>query len=298
MLLAQDYAYPTSPHGEGGFDSSCNQGTEVVCRKHSAFFMPSRFMVGALGSRKARRLLGPVCQPDALTARGLTASVGDLLTVTKESTMNAQSQVTPAFQVANVAIRQDVDGRHCLNDLYKSSGSNPKHKPSEWLRNKQAQELIAEIDLEAGIPAIKTTKGRGITATYVVKELVYAYAMWISPKFHLQVIRAYDALQRPALPAPDANTIEISLNSGVQMMTLVLEGKADAPARYVVDVTPAAIHVRHIPKSSFIATSAELVGIIGEPAGQVALKDLPAIIQAATNRIAESLAFNHIANTH
>lgn len=118
------------------------------------------------------------------------------------------------IQIYQVTIRQDAEGRYCLNDLYKASGGLPKHKPSEWLRNKQTKELIAELNLEAGIPAsnfsdssdsgrefpprkiypVASVRGHGITATYVVKELVYAYAMWISPAFHLQVIRAYDAM--------------------------------------------------------------------------------------------------------
>lgn len=96
--------------------------------------------------------------------------------------------------LSETTIRQDAEGRYSLVDLYLASGGLNRHRPSLWFANKQTKDLIEALDREenkAGIPAYSTTQKSG---AYVVKELVYAYAMWISPEFHLQVIRAYDAL--------------------------------------------------------------------------------------------------------
>ena len=99
------------------------------------------------------------------------------------------------MKIDSLEIKTDAEGRYCLNDLHKASGGDNKNRPSLWLANDHSQKLVAE--LEAGNPATKpinTMKGRGITGTYVCKELVYSYAMWISPAFQLKVIRAYDSL--------------------------------------------------------------------------------------------------------
>lgn len=96
------------------------------------------------------------------------------------------------MKIDNLNIKTDAEGRYCLNDLHRAAGREKRHSPSYWLANQQTADLIAELS-DTGIPVSTQKGGRG-QGTYVCKELVYAYAMWISTTFHLKVIRAYDAL--------------------------------------------------------------------------------------------------------
>lgn len=114
-----------------------------------------------------------------------------------------------SLSILGTTIRQDAEGRFCLNDCHKASGGENKNRPSIWVDNSQTKALIAEIQAEAGIPALTSIKGGNASGTYACKELVYAYAMWISPAFHLQVIRAFDALVTGQITPPALSEQEI-----------------------------------------------------------------------------------------
>lgn len=106
--------------------------------------------------------------------------------------------------IENVVIRQNERGLYCLNDLHKVAGQLNKHRPSLWLENKQSQALIKEISdefIKAGIPALEIIHGGADKGTYTCKELVYAYAMWISPAFNLKVIRTFDDVMTKQQPS-------------------------------------------------------------------------------------------------
>ena len=96
--------------------------------------------------------------------------------------------------ILNNSIRQ-LDNLYSLTDLHRASGGEQKHKPVLFLSNQQTKELISEIEIDGkvGIPTsvVKTVRGGKNPSTYACEELMLAYAMWISPKFHLVVLRAF-----------------------------------------------------------------------------------------------------------
>ena len=113
--------------------------------------------------------------------------------------------------ILKTSIRQS-DNLYSLNDLHIASGNDPKHRPTYFVKNQQTQDLVNEIErCENSHIAIKVVKGGRnpeLQGTWVCEELMLSYAMWISPKFHLIVLRAFLAMQRNqpqqlALPEPE-----------------------------------------------------------------------------------------------
>ncbi len=96
-----------------------------------------------------------------------------------------------------------------LNDLHQASGGLEKHSPRRFTRLDTTKDLAAEIErCENSNIALKVIRGAQ-GGTYACEELMLAYAMWISPKFHLIVLRAFLNLHKNSTALlPDTITPE------------------------------------------------------------------------------------------
>jgi hypothetical protein len=151
----------------------------------------------------------------------------------KEKPMNIPSPIPQHLTISDTDIRQDESGRFCLNDLHKAAGGEKRHAPNEWLRNQQTQDLIDALgDMKPGIAGILSKQGLG---TFVCRELVYAYAMWISPAFHLKVIRAYDmlaSLKQVSLAASQYyDQLPKTFSEALRLAATEMEKREEAEAR-------------------------------------------------------------------
>ncbi len=165
------------------------------------------------------------------------------MTSLAKSTLNCTNSIT----ISDVKIHMDSEGRYSLNDLHKASGKERRHEPAAWLRLEQTNELVQEIlntqmcvfkngdnfnSSESQIKKPMDSKKGRYGGTYVCKELVYSYAMWISAAFALKVIRAYDAMvtatqERKAIGGKTSVAERTPLRDAVNMLV----GKKGEPPR-------------------------------------------------------------------
>ncbi|EDV2802720.1 KilA-N domain-containing protein [Salmonella enterica subsp. diarizonae] len=129
--------------------------------------------------------------------------------------------------IDGIEVRRDVQGRYCLNDLHRAAGGEQKHRPKYWMDIGQTKELIDQILTEGDISPLEQNQpvnviyGGNNQGTYACKELVYDYAMWISPVFHLKVIRTFDAVVNQY-----QNPVNLVATDKIQAGVILLESAA------------------------------------------------------------------------
>src|SRR5574344_1962994 len=135
------------------------------------------------------------------------------------------------MKIENMSVR-DVGGElFNLNDLHNAAGGRKDQSPALFMRSKKVSDLVGELSKVYTSVPFKKVMGRN-GGTYACKEIVYAYAMWISPEFHGEVIRCFDAV--------------ISKNLAVlgQLSHLITEvGKASKTLIAICNESSIALHV-------------------------------------------------------
>ncbi|HBH34774.1 MAG TPA: hypothetical protein DDW38_09740 [Psychrobacter sp.] len=140
------------------------------------------------------------------------------------------------LMIADKQVRM-IDGLYSLNDL---------HRASNFMRLESTKALIDEIERSSNVSngtnsiAYKVIQGGHSEqqGTFVCRELVYSYAMWISPRFQLLVIRTFDAItnQRQKLSQQlndlyrELSTVDASLTIAGRF--LCVAGKQVKPQPY------------------------------------------------------------------
>jgi len=100
--------------------------------------------------------------------------------------------------IGDFSVRQ-LGGLFSLNDLHTAAGAAKRHAPNRFMRLDNTKELLTELGAcpEMGTPSaesqtpLRTVNDGTNNGTYACRELVIAYAAWISAAFHLKVIRVF-----------------------------------------------------------------------------------------------------------
>ena len=151
-------------------------------------------------------------------------------------------QISPL--VNGTTVRFDAQGRYCLNDLHRAAGGLDEHRPTYFLRNDQTQALVDALEREnkmdpgsqfsAWQTPVEVRAGRS-GGTYVCRELVYAYAAWISADFHLMILRTFDTAVLMAQQRIESKASFKAVSEAINQATLARKGEAAQQHHYIIE---------------------------------------------------------------
>ncbi|PHM61171.1 phage antirepressor KilAC domain-containing protein [Xenorhabdus ishibashii] len=144
------------------------------------------------------------------TSKATTNEASNLSVTLQETNMSTHNKESDKVNIANnnlpviagVEITTDSEGRFNLNALHRASGTGSNKAPNQWLRTKQAQELINELEsnslkniqtanMQSGLKVINVNNGGNNQGTFAHELLAVSYAGWIRPSFQLQVNQTF-----------------------------------------------------------------------------------------------------------
>lgn len=134
--------------------------------------------------------------------------------------------------IDDTKIKQDSQGRYCLNDLHRASGGNPIHAPSQFLRLKGTKDFVSVLDnhnanLHSALEIINGGTNQGC---YAVEKLVYKYAAWINTEFEVKVYDTFDKVVKGKLRPNQTSLIPQSFSEALMLAAqLQAEKEQNAP---------------------------------------------------------------------
>lgn len=102
--------------------------------------------------------------------------------------------ITLTFDGRTVTLNPNENGWYNLNTLRKAAGNQRRHEVNNWIGQANTLDLIEKISI-TGKPVYESRRGseRNGGGTWACRDLIFAYAEWISAEFHKAVLETFSS---------------------------------------------------------------------------------------------------------